>query len=1517
MEKRKKLVCLLLSVLMIFSLLPTAAFAAEQNAFILVAEGGGSLIIEPEYVPYTSGQTVQEALAACGHELTGLDAGTVTAIDGVVGNYTRSDEDGDYALDKPASEVEYFRFSEETDSEPSVGLQSLMTAMADYQKKDEDVQAAAKDEYQTACKQFVGIDSSSAQTLAQDLNNAVSAYEAVLAGKQYQLTLKNSTGTYKNTDITAENAYGKVWTDDGDGILQLPAGTYTVTIRQDGLQVQGTVELNGAETMQADLPRDLLLKLDTFRLSTSYGAETNEETKFSDGELELDVWSNRQTTVAVPDQFIGSVYSYVEYEETALSQTPKLTAIYTSAATGELVEKDLPFASLVSGVSNVLQQGAEGNTVTYRVSYTGTDGFVYAQDYTVHVTRVPTLTGITVQDQKGVDQAATMPFDCSETSYTYKVLDTVTAVTVTAAPMDESYSVTVQGEDATKGVTVSLDGETDIEVEVSANGYTNVYTLTVQPGTGKSLNFVTTSAAVTVEVVNSNGVVMPYVKYKESSTSNRYQYTLVPGEQYSYIATYQTDYHIADEFSLESVSNKTITVDFSDMGDWLHDLALAYSKAASQKGSIEMDTAFRPDNHRYLVTTKDTEHLIYLWTSTAETDVTIQAIYNQLFGSSLYHGKSKSITLTSGQKNGEKLTRFLMDENATGNTLTIRLSKEADGVTYYQDYVLEVSRSLSLKNITAECDGMTATLIQQDTGTEHFASDVQEYSVTVSMAAQLLKLNLTRYEDNLCYGEADSGYRILVDGVDVTEAGAAGIALDGTIQTQDVTITVENDKAPNGTVTYLLHILKSPPVTATFVADPADALMQIRETTTNERIWPDASGNYLLCEGYQYDYSMTRTGYVGKSGTLNVTRDADEMLVVMDGTERHVVEESGNGGVVTIEWTLQAAPVNSTIQSNLTAEWKNFRGSDTNNGVTNKQIPTAAEDGTLYWANQIGNGIDSDAVGSPILVDGDLITYASDQIYRIDTVNGTIKATGKMDHKSSFSITPPTYADGMVFVALSNGTVQAFNAVTLESLWIYNDPLVGQPNCPLTIQNGYLYTGFWNSETGDANFVCLSITDEDPTQTKESKPATWYHTNRGGYYWAGAYASENFVMVGTDDGQNGYDSQTSSLLLLDPKTGAVLDRIDGLNGDIRSTVVYDEETDAYYFTSKGGSFYSVKVVREDGGWVLTNLWSVALQNGKGGTPMSTCSPVVYNGRAYLGVSGAGQFSNYSGHNITVINLRSKSIAYSVSTQGYPQTSGLLTTAYEADTGYVYIYFFDNATPGKLRVLRDKAGQTKADYVTTEGDYSTAYVLFTPTGDQAQYAICSPITDEYGTIYFKNDSAYLMAFGNTIEKIEITKQPDKLCYREGETFDPTGMVVTATYANGKTRDVTDYVTWYEKELCAEDANFTISFPYVMYHNVENGTAMQAGVETTTPTVSLELTFDGVLLPGDVDGDGAVTEADAQKILDWEAQIDETELDLETADVSGDGKIDSNDAVLIAQYVSGAIKAFPEATTQSEE
>ena len=68
----------------------------------------------------------------------------------------------------------------------------------------------------------------------------------------------------------------------------------------------------------------------------------------------------------------------------------------------------------------------------------------------------------------------------------------------------------------------------------------------------------------------------------------------------------------------------------------------------------------------------------------------------------------------------------------------------------------------------------------------------------------------------------------------------------------------------------------------------------------------------------------------------------------------------------------------------------------------------------------------------------------------------------------------PTYAEGMIFVGLEDGTIQAFDAETLESLWIYEAPRGGQPNCPIAYKDGYIYTGFWVGEESRAE-ICLPI----------------------------------------------------------------------------------------------------------------------------------------------------------------------------------------------------------------------------------------------------------------------------------------------------------------------------------------------------------------------------------------------------------------------------------------------------------
>lgn len=55
----------------------------------------------------------------------------------------------------------------------------------------------------------------------------------------------------------------------------------------------------------------------------------------------------------------------------------------------------------------------------------------------------------------------------------------------------------------------------------------------------------------------------------------------------------------------------------------------------------------------------------------------------------------------------------------------------------------------------------------------------------------------------------------------------------------------------------------------------------------------------------------------------------------------------------------------------------------------------------------------------------------------------------------------------------------------------------------------------------------------------------------------------------------------------------------------------------------------------------------------------------------------------------------------------------------------------------------------------------------------------------------------------LESIAVTREPNKRGYKAGETFDPTGMVVTATYDDKTTKDVTDLVKITSGTVSPED------------------------------------------------------------------------------------------------------------------
>ena len=534
-------------------------------------------------------------------------------------------------------------------------------------------------------------------------------------------------------------------------------------------------------------------------------------------------------------------------------------------------------------------------------------------------------------------------------------------------------------------------------------------------------------------------------------------------------------------------------------------------------------------------------------------------------------------------------------------------------------------------------------------------------------------------------------------------------------------------------------------------ANAEHALIRILDAEQNE-VAPNEDGTYSLETGKTYTYTARAAGYVTAAGTI------DDVASIVD-----------SGLVITMAKS-------ADYPKDLDAQWPSFRGNDENMAITKAATPTSADNSELLWATKLGTGWAA-APRSPIMVDGYIYTQVGTRILKLDRATGELVAEGKAAAASGFGIVAYTYGDGMLFVAENGGIVQAFNAETLESLWIYRDPLKGQDNCSVTYAGGYAYVGFWNSETKNANFVCLTADDEDPSKTDEAKTALWTYTQMGGFYWAGAYVHGDYVLVGTDDGSaTGNYTPTANLLVFNRYNGKLVDSKTGYVGDIRSNVSYDADSDRVYFTTKGGYLYSEKIDWTTGE-ILEESKSVEL----GG--MSTSTPVVYNGRAYVGVAGTSQFGENADHNVSVIDLDTWTVAYRAYLNGYPQTSGLVSAGQDAD-GYVYVYFCANYTPGGIFVVKDKPGVTEVLNGTEKNGKMYAPLVFNPEKPLAQYCLGSPIADDYGTLYYKNDSCYIMAVSSKITGLTVEAHEAAV---DGK-YDDSKIEAYAELANGLRRPV---------------------------------------------------------------------------------------------------------------------------------
>lgn len=646
------------------------------------------------------------------------------------------------------------------------------------------------------------------------------------------------------------------------------------------------------------------------------------------------------------------------------------------------------------------------------------------------------------------------------------------------------------------------------------------------------------------------------------------------------------------------------------------------------------------------------------------------------------------------------------------NTVKVVVTPPAGSTVGEKTYTINVNCQPSLTALALSANGNEAYL------NPTFKNSVYDYSADISAAIETVLVTATP-KDASCTvtynGQTDSN-------VDIKD-------------TDTIVVRVEKDGIYSE---YTIKLNKKTAYTVKFETYPANAIVRLQDPK-KAILSPNADGVYEnMLPDTDYTWVVTCKGYVTKTGTLNTPAQL-------------------TNGVLSV--ILSAAPASNL--PDYSGEWPTFRNSKNNNALTNTVTPDSAATAELKWVKKYGSGW-SASTSIPIIVNNNVYFIMGSKIIRADKATGDVLREGTLKGSAGFSTNSLVYAEGMVFAQVGNGVIQAFNADTLESLWV-TEAIGGQTISPITYYNGYIYTGMWRGETNMQNFACFSVTDEDPANGFETKYATWLMPHMGGYYWVGAYVNDVCAVFGSDDGTSGSDSPTAVLYSVNPVTGSIIDTINNVTGDIRCCIVYD--SGRVYFITKGGYLYSVGL-NSNGTFDHASIKSIQIGS------MSTSTPVIHKGRLYVGCSGKGyDWDGDSGSGIAVVDVSGGKLEmiYKAPTPGYPQAGPLVSTAFEAATGKVYVYTTYNKNPGGIYIIEDSAGQTEPS--ANNGD------LYVPEKAYQQYCISTICADSEGTLYYKNDSGALIAVKSTAKLPEPPKPDYKPDWPGGSVFGPGSNVPT--------------------------------------------------------------------------------------------------------------------------------------------
>lgn len=400
--------------------------------------------------------------------------------------------------------------------------------------------------------------------------------------------------------------------------------------------------------------------------------------------------------------------------------------------------------------------------------------------------------------------------------------------------------------------------------------------------------------------------------------------------------------------------------------------------------------------------------------------------------------------------------------------------------------------------------------------------------------------------------------------------------------------------------------------------------------------------------------------------------------------------------------------------------WGQHLGDKNNNAVVDSKAPTNKTE--LLWES-FSNAPDSWGsvyAGTPILVNNHIYAVRNHKIEMLDAKTGKVKASTKL-HSQIGYYSNIIYGGGMIFVPLGNGDVQCFNAATLKSMYLIENPAALGSSWgvygAMHYDNGKLYVGYSNQGDYGGYAVYDTLDPNIDDEYEVVKPLWMTGEKDQSYYGAGAVKIEDMVVIGGDGGV---------VSVRNAETGGELSKLQ-LSGKIRCPLVYE---DGYIWTTtQGKKIY--KLLLSEGG-KITVAEEADLPN------ISNASPVVTGGKVYItgGVWGAGFLAVYD-MNLTLLAQEKGENPFNTPT---------VTTAYDN----VFAYFTENGPEGSLYMAE-----------VTANNKITLTKIYTP--EHPQYSMSKVIIGSDGIIYYTNDSGYLFAirgeFGEVPEKPDGGTDPD--------------------------------------------------------------------------------------------------------------------------------------------------------------